>query len=594
MAVPPGRYTFRVAALRPGGEWTEDAAPLRLTVAPFFYETWWFVGLCGGAFGLALLGGYRARTRHLRRRQEQLQARVEEQTRALRTEKDKLRHEKQKTEQQAERLMELDRLKSRFFTNVSNEFRTPLTLTIGPLEDLRSSEADLPTVAQEKVDLALRNSRRLLRLIGQLLDVVKLEAGAMRLHPERADLAAFVRRLARTFVPLAERRRMRFTVRDSGPGIPNEELSRLFERFYQARETAAEVQPSTGIGLSLAKDLAELHGGTLTVDSTMGVGTAFTVRWPRGTGAPASAPAAPRTTTLLTATTRTNGEPPSGDGSVGNAAAPPDEEPAPSEASEEDHPTLLIADDNAEIRAYVRSHFAPRYRVLETADGRAALDTARTRLPDCIVSDVMMPDLDGFELVQALQADPATDFLPVLLLTARATDADKIEGLSKGADAYLTKPFNMRELQVRVEALIASRQRLKERFATAPPPGAAAAPALFPDDVSASEAAYLERAQAVVEANLHDEDFGVEALAAALDQSRSTVYRRLRDLLDQSPTAFLRTIRLARGAALLREEQGTVSEVAYAVGFKSVSHLSQCFREQYGVPPSAHSDAVPQ
>ena len=280
------------------------------------------------------------------------------------------------------------------------------------------------------------------------------------------------------------------TVRDSGPGIPDEELSRLFERFYQARETAAEVQPSTGIGLSLAKDLAELHGGTLTVESTVGVGT----RSPSGGRAawrPPRPPAEPRTT-LLTVR-RANGAPPSGDGAVGDAAAPPDEAPAPSEASEEDRPTLLIADDNAEIRAYVRSHFAPRYRVLEAADGRAALDTARTRLPDCIVSDVMMPRLDGFELVQALQADPATDFLPVLLLTARATDADTIEGLSKGADAYLTKPFNMRELQVRVEALIASRQRLKERFATAPPPGAAAAPSLLPDDVSASEAAYLEQ-----------------------------------------------------------------------------------------------------
>ena len=143
---------------------------------------------------------------------------------------------------------------------------------------------------------------------------------------------------------------------------------------------------------------------------------------------------------------------------------------------------------------------------------------------------------------------------------------------------------------VRVEALIASRQRLKERFATAPP-HSAAAPSLLPDDVSASEAAYLERAQAVVEANLHDEDFGVEDLAAALDQSRSTVYRRLRDLLDQSPTAFIRTVRLARGAALLREERGTVSEVAYAVGFKSVSHFSQCFREHFDAPPSAYRDA---
>jgi ligand-binding sensor domain-containing protein/AraC-like DNA-binding protein len=188
---------------------------------------------------------------------------------------------------------------------------------------------------------------------------------------------------------------------------------------------------------------------------------------------------------------------------------------------------------------------------------------------------------------------PATDFLPILLLTARATDADKIQGLSDGADAYLTKPFNMRELQARVENLIAARQRLKARFAATPVDEVSCA---FDGtaDLAPSEAAYVERVRAAVEANLSDEAFGVEELAAALDQSRSTLYRRLRDMVDQSPSAYIRAVRLEQGAALLRGDEGTVSEVAYAVGFKSVSHFSQTFRDRYGVTPSEYSDAVLQ
>ena len=661
--LPPGTYRFEVRAANADGVWSTTAAAVQLRIAPPWWRTWGAYGVYGLLLAGGVVGAFYLQRRRLERRQRELEATVADRTGAL-------RREKQKTEQQAERLRAMDRLKSRFFTNVSHEFRTPLTLTIGPLEDLQEAlaEADeganenapgtppsspnpssledssLRAMIRENVDRALRNSRRLLRLIGQLLDTAKLEAGELTLDAERADLAAFVRALARTFVPLAERRRIRFTVEapqaavpvafddtklekvltnllsnafkftpvggtihvavsvavadgeaqvaveDSGPGIPDAEQPHLFERFYQTETPRSEVQSGSGIGLSLAHDLAELHGGTITVESEAGQGSIFTVHLPlhapspHGT-APTSSTPPPRTTLLAP------GPEDAGDRAPPNA--PSDDAPsapAPPAPAADDRTTLLIADDNPEIRAYVRSHFAPRYRVLEATDGRAALQTARRALPDLIISDVMMPRLDGVDLVEALRTDPETDFLPVILLTARATEADKIEGLREGADAYLTKPFNVRELQVRVENLIASRQRLKDRFA----PTEAPTPVPAPDDLSPSEADYLERARSAVEAHLSDEDFGVQALADALEQSRSTLYRRLRDLVDQSPSTFIREIRLAQAALLLRDGRGTVSEVAYAVGFKSVSHFSQAFRDTYDVVPSAYADEAPE
>jgi signal transduction histidine kinase/DNA-binding response OmpR family regulator len=645
-----GRYQFQVQARLPG-EPPSRIATMPFRVTPPWYRLPWALGLWVvlGAGLLAGLGaaGVRWRTRRLQRRQWKLERTVAERTGALRS-------AKQKTEEQAERLREIDRLKSRFFTNVSHEFRTPLTLTIGPLEDLQAALRDAPTdrtasslrsLAREKVDLALRNSRRLLRLIGQLLDIAKLEAGELRLTPQHVDLATFVQDRVRAFAPLAERRQVRFaveapeaavpasldpeklgqvltnllsnafkftppggtihvaveheanagdariTVRDSGPGIPADEQAHLFERFYQSEETHADGTPGTGIGLSLAKDLTELHGGTLTVDSTVGIGTAFTVRLPVDESPEAAssdsdtAPTGPASTTTLLVPGR-NGTP--DDRPDGTQTASPPATPDP----DDNRTTLLIADDNAEIRAYVRSHFENSYRILEAADGRAALNLARRVLPDLIISDVMMPDLDGIALVEALRSTPETDFLPVILLTARATEDDKIEGLSEGADAYLTKPFNVRELQTRVEALIASRQRLKQHVAEASPP-AVEPPTVNsdPDALSESEEQYLEHVREAVRAHLSDPDFGVEALAEAMGQSRSTLYRRLRDSIGETPTAVLRTLRLRYAAALLEEKRGTVSEVAYAVGFKSVSHFSKSFRDVYDVSPSSYLDA---
>ena len=626
----PGRYTFRVQASS-GTAWDGPEHALAVVVAPRWFQATGVRLLAA----LALVGGLglvvQARARRTREREAALEAKVLERTEALRERSAALEAEKRTTEAQAERLREVGRLRTRFFTNVSHEFRTPLTLTIGPLEDLQTGDA-LPETAQRSVDLALRSSRRLLRLTNQLLDAARLDAGEMALRARPLDLAQHVRAAALSFAPLAERRRLAFDVetppvpvevwadadkldaivvnllsnafkftpeggtvqvavradgdtarvevRDDGPGIAAEDLPHVFDRFY--RTTEAGGTEGTGIGLSLARDLAALHGGTLQAASAPGEGSAFTLALPMGRAH-------------------------LGDHQV--VPAPPDDDPpttlAPDlsgvverddeDADADDRTTVLIADDNADIRAYVRSHLAPRYRVLEAEDGQQALATARRETPDLIVSDVMMPVLGGVGLVQALRADAATDFIPVVLLTAKAEEADVQHGLDAGADDYVVKPFNVQTLQARIENLIASRRWLRARFA-APPSGSAgtaaddglpAAPGAPPPADGGT--AFLHAAHAAIDARLGDEALTVEALADDLGTTRSTLHRRLKADADVTPTALIRQVRLARGRELLRAGEGTVSEVAYAVGFKSVSHFSRTYSQRYSLPPSAEA-----
>ena len=632
--VPSGRYTFRVAAMDGNEVWNEEEETLVLTVAPFFWETTWFRLLVALAV-VALVGvAIRVQGRRQRRRAATLEAMI-----AART--DELRRAKETTEAQALRLLELDDLKSQFFANVSHEFRTPLTLTIGPLDDLQAGlygPLSAPMAAQ--VDLARRNARRVLDLINQILDVARLETGRTPLRARPLDLGAFVEAVAQPFRALAARKAMTFevnlaaapvevfadplqlekvvanllsnafkftpeggtirmsvsseggtarvAVRDSGPGIPAADLPHIFDRFYQVNETA-QTQLGTGIGLALAKEVVDLHGGTLTVESEEGFGSTFTVTLPLGRAhlAPdqideAAEPWAPDATLSV--------------------AEPDDGVPeSVGEDLNADVTTVLVVEDHPEVRAYVRRHLeatpegSPTYRVLEAADGEAGLVLAKARLPDLILSDVMMPKLDGLGLCRALKADPETDFIPVILLTAKAAPEDKLEGLGEHADDYLTKPFDPAELRARIANLIAVRTRLRERFrqeGMALVLGEdAAAPMRLPAPaaVTSADDAFLERVREAVEAHLSDETFSVERLAEAAGVSRGHLHRQLKALVGQTPTDLIRMMRLARAAHLLAGRAGTVSEIAYAVGFKSVGHFSDSFVQAYGCRPSAYA-----
>lgn len=624
--VPAGRYEFQVEASRGDGVWTAEPTSLSLTVAPFFYETLAFKGLAIlGVFGLlALLS--QARTRALTRKRRELEAEVRERTEAL-------RREKQLTEEQGHKLIQLDRTKSQFFTNVSHEFRTPLTLTIGPLEDLQADPA-LPPKLRDGVDTALTNSRRILRLINQLLDVARLEAGEMRLTASRQDLGVFVAGVAQQFSKLLERKGIHFevivppgpvtayfdpekleqvivnllsnafkftpqggavhvalsvdsdaspgaariVVRDTGPGMNAEMLPHVFDRFYQIAEAGTALHGTSGIGLSLAKDLIELHGGSIAVESTLRFGSTFTVTLLLGRDHLSDDQVVSAASSVCTA------------GKIAGIAVETEIEAAgiPDEAPEMDERfTILVADDNAEIRTYVRGHLEDHFRVLEAGDGKEALGIIRESTPDLVVSDIMMPEMDGLTLLATMRANRETDFIPVILLTARATEDDLVRGLELGADAYLTKPFSVRELNVRIESLIDSRLRLRRRFADSQLEAARpSTPLVAAGGISSVDAAFLAKLNTVIGENLSDEDFDIQKMADAMRISRNTVHRRLKPLLSLTPTEYLRQARLERAASLLAANEWTVSEVAYAVGFKSVSYFSHCFRQRYDTTPS--------
>jgi signal transduction histidine kinase/DNA-binding response OmpR family regulator len=593
-------------------------------VVPRFYETWWFLL----AAGLAAVGALGAAVRwwdvRARARQQELELLVEDRTHTIAL--------------QAKELRELDRLRTEFFANVSHELRTPLTLILGPLQDARAGHfGPLGDALAAQLQTVERNAQNLLGLVDQLLDVARLDAGGLRLDLRRENLVDLVRRAVESFLPLAERRAIdltlsvpaepveircdevqldkvlsnllsnalkftprggavrvevtpeadwvRVAVRDTGPGIPADQLEKVFERFYQIPTQLSAQVPDrrrgagAGIGLALARQLAELHGGKITAESPAGPdggeGSCFTVTLRRAAPGPGSAALSRRRLPPMTPAPPLPPLPPAD-------AAPP-----AAEDTDEDRTTVLVVDDNADIRAYVRRHLEPTYRVLEAADGVEGLDKARRLQPDVVVSDVMMPGLDGNALFRALREDPELAHTPVILLTAKASAEHRLAGLREGVDDYLIKPFDPRELKARLDNLVASRQRLLEHLDVAPPVKPLRALKVSEVEVTPADESFLTRVQATIEERLDDTGLSVEALAAALGCDRSYLLRKLRALTGETPSDLIRSFRLQRAEQLLRAGAGAVSEVAYAVGFKSVAHFSNAFHDRYGERPSA-------
>ena len=636
--VPPGTHTFEVIASAYPGQWPEAGTRMTLVVPAFWYEKLPFqialvvLGLTG------LIAGVGWRVRQGRRREAELNALVQARTEEVRKEKTRTEEALRTITEQAAQLQALDAAKSRFFANISHEFRTPLTLTLGPLEDLQDGLfGTLDADTREQVDLAHRNARRLLRLINQLLDLSRLESGAITLHRQPVDLGALLQSIAEPFAALAARKQIDFrlnrpqasvmldadadrldevfvnlignafkftpaggtitvtlvpaeetttvTIADTGVGIASEELPHIFERFYQGTRGQQSARPGTGLGLALSRELVVLHGGTVTVASKPGVGSQFVVMLPVGEPGSRGAGETERVERIgeVAETRNMNGTTEAAQAaSLQSERRERRKHDAPS--PNPDQTTVLVVDDHPDIRAYVRRHLEPHYRVLEAADGAEGLAQIRAHLPDLVISDVMMPELDGYDLCRALRSDPALAFLPLILLTGRAAAEDKLAGLSEGADDYLTKPFDVRELRVRVDNLIAQRQRLRAALAAKPLP---------PSETAASEdpaqAAFLAEVRSIVLGHLSEERLDVERVAAAVGLGRTQLYRRLKAASGQSPTDFIRGVRLAAAAELLRAGAGNVSEVAYGVGFNSVAHFSRSFRKAYGEAPSAYA-----
>ncbi len=615
----PGDYTFQVRA-GVGGTWG-NIASMTVVSTPFFWEAIWFRLLMGLLVLVIGAGLYASRVRQLKAREAELEHAVAE-----------------RTEQLAEKAAELEQAnarKSHFLANLSHEFRTPLTLTFGPLDDLLNGRFKVEAAARPHLERARRNGGRLLLLINQLLDLSRLDAGALRLQTRRHDLAQHLRQMAALFGSFAQTHTIDFTtnlpdhafhvydadkiekvivnllsnafkftpaggkvsllltaeadgamrvvVADTGPGIPEAHLKHLFDRFYQVESASTRSHEGTGIGLALVKELVDLHDGTIEVESTVGFGTRFTVRLPR-----LAAPPLPETSAVpAAASTAQTGA------SYAIVAAVPTTAPLPEtpETAPDEATVVLVVDDNADMRAYIRSHLEQHFTIVEAENGRAGMERAIDVVPDLILSDVMMPEMDGLEACAALKADVRTSHIPVVLLTAKAEVDHRIEGFEHGADAYLPKPFNAEELQVRVRTMIAERQRLRARFVAmagdGEPTAASATQALPPH-----EAAFLAEVEAIIKTHLSDAPFSVELLAEALLMSRRQLFRKLRALTEETPAAMIRRLRLEHAAVLLRDGELSVKEVAVAVGFSSQASFGRLFRETYGVPPSRYGEAA--
>jgi signal transduction histidine kinase/ligand-binding sensor domain-containing protein/DNA-binding response OmpR family regulator len=578
--LPAREYTLLVRGANADGAWNAEPTRLRIRVRPPWWRTWWAYLLYAGLLGAGL---YYWRARELR--QINLENRLERQ-----------------------RL--LGEAKSRFFANISHEFRTPLTVILGMADEIEEKPSVRSAIR--------RNGQNLLRLINQILDLGRLEAGKLRLQPERRDLVPFLRYLYESYRAFAQQRgvslsyqpavatlemdldpaklqhivdnllsnaikftprggrvalRLRATaervfiaVQDTGTGIAADQLPRIFDRYYQVETAGMRSEAGTGIGLTYAKELTELMEGQLSVTSTPGEGSTFTVALPLRQPATGSAQPVtghtddPRMTAGQAADVR--------------AAAAPHPQPAT------ERPRLLIIEDSPDIVLYIRTLLRDRYAIAVAENGTEGVEKAIEEIPDIIVSDVMMPGLDGFEVTHRLKNDERTSHIPIILLTARAGIESRLTGLRQGADAYLAKPFEQRELLIRLEKLIELRRQLQARYAGSPIPAARTEAPLGTED------AFVAKVNQVIEDHLSATDLTTEQIGRELGLSQKQLSRKLKALTGQSTVSYLRRCRLYRAKDLLATGEWKVAEVAYRVGFSDPNYFSRSFSQEFGRAPT--------
>lgn len=585
----PGQYTFSVIAANNDQVWNNEGLQIRITILPPFWKTWWFNLL----LLLMMLGLIYMIILFIVNREK-----IKQQ---LDVERIKVRQ-----------LNEVNDIKLRFFTNVSHEIRTPLTLIIGPLERIKNTEMP-QELMKTQVEIMYRNANALLRLVNQLLDFRKLETGNLRLELQRGDMVLFIREIVNSFSQMARDKdiRLKFSaynesilsyfdadklekilnnllsnafkftgkqgtvsvymtigvdesfdnhdefieivVKDNGIGIEPKNRERIFHRFFQVSDNKSE--GGTGIGLALTKELVKLHEGEIFIDSEPGKGTRFTVRLPL----------------IKDYSEKTD---------LSSPANEADSHAADKEGTHKNEllaeNILLIIEDNADVRQFIRNNFESQFHIEEAADGPSGLRLAQKLLPDIILSDVMMPLMDGNELCKRLKTDEYTSHIPIILLTALSSKQHTIEGLSSGADDYITKPFDISILQTKIENLLSLRNSMRRKFA-----GELITPANV--TVTSPEEVFLRKAVEVVEINIDDTELDIETFSKQMGVSRMQMYRKLSAITGMTVKEFIRDIRLKRAAQLLEQKNLNVSEVAYAVGFKDLSHFRKCFREKFGM-----------
>ena len=599
-----GDYRFKVKVKTPAGIWTPEQKGLKITVFPAWWETWWFYLLivCSIA-GLVFTWIYR------------LRAAVNRATK-------KIKADKEIIEQQAEQLLELDKAKSRFFTNISHEFRTPLTVIIGMVRKTRNQPKKW---MKEGSVLIERNAENLLNLVNQILDLRKLESGKLDLNLYQANVIPYLQYIFESFDSLGESKlvqlhflcdlesvvmdydpekllrivsnllsnAIKFTpengniylivrkeniiaepdaeqliiqVKDTGIGIPVEKLEKIFDQFYQLESTAKWAGHGTGIGLALCKELVNLMGGHIEAESKENKGSIFTVRLPIQNKAPLKEVAETidqDIEELYVAEAKAEG------GSTLQAAI--DNKP--------DLPLILLIDDNRDVLQYLIACLEGKYQLAVARDGQEGIEKALEIIPDVIISDIMMPKKNGYEVCNTLKLNEKTSHIPIILLTAKASEYSRIEGLQKGADAYITKPFREEELLIRLNNIIDSRRKIQLYYRQHDHL------ASEEDQEIKQENEFLQKIRLTLESHLDDSDYGIIQICRDIGMSRAQLHRKLKALTGQSASIFLRRIRLHKAKELLETTDYNSSQVAYAVGFRHPSYFAKLFLEEFGHSP---------
>jgi len=598
----PGDYFFQVKTVSIDRKESNPGPMLKIIVLPPYWETWWFRSL----LFLAIIALFYFMISFL-------------------LNKEKLKNDLVLERLKAKKLHELDMMKLRFYTNISHEIRTPLTLILGPLEKMRSN-AIPETEIKGHVEVMHRNASQLHQLINQLLDFRKMETGNLKLSLTCGDLVSFLAGIVSSFDKYAEekeielkfnslkkeiitnfdsdklgkimnnllsnafkftgkggkisvnlalvfdsddndpvgestdKRMIEITVKDTGIGITESNMGKIFTRFFQVDDSAK--QTGTGIGLALTKELVKLHNGNISVQSKPGKGSKFTIHLPYEDIS--------NQAVAVTEKAEIPGEVP------GTRLL----EEQSAESMMTGRKIMLLVDDNSDVRYFIKSHFIANYQVLEAENGLEGWNIALKTIPDIIISDVMMPDMDGFEFCRKVRKDERTSHIPIILVTALGSREHEIEGLSHGADDYITKPFDLVILQTKVENILSVRQSLRQKYTSEM--------LLQPKNIilTSPDERFLQKAIEVIEKNISDPDMDIERFATEIGVSRMQLYRKLDALTEMTVKEFVRNIRLKRAAQILVQKKLNVSEVAYAVGFKDLSHFRKCFKQEFGMSAS--------
>lgn len=611
--IDPGNYTFQVRASNNDGTWNDQVTTIHIEVRPpvwrtvYAYIVYVLVVLC-----LLLY----IRHRGIRKIRMQF---------ALEQEKEKAKQLIEQERRESEKLHELDLLKIKFLTNLSHEFRTPISLILAPADKLLSAPID-PAISGQ-VHVMKRNARRLLNLVNQLLDFRKMEEQELKLNLIPGDMIAFIKEAADSFRDLSERKKidfrlnaepehllvafdhdkieriifnllsnafkftkeggvvslnvvcdesgaaaekcaLRLEVIDNGAGIPAEIQQKIFERFYQYENAVSILNQGSGIGLSITREFVELHGGTISVASTPGKGSVFTVNLP--------------VTTL----------PVKNEPEVLKSIEHPEEDPAAGITASEEVaaevsarlPTVLLVEDNEEMRYYLKDNLKALYSVVEAANGKEGWQKALSCHPQLIVSDISMPEMNGIELSKKIKSDKRTNHIPVILLTAITGEEEQLKGLETGANDYLTKPFNFEILNAKIKNLLMLNRTLKDTYSKQ-------IHVCGNDiEIESGDAKLLNNIVRYIEDKLNDPELSVEELSRHVGMSRGSLYTKLLELTGLTPLEYIRSVKLDKAVILLEKSDYNVAQIAYMTGFGTPSWFSNKFKAKYNMLPSEYQN----